>query len=239
MTDKWGTSWSVSLSAFENTTRLAMLTVGRGHSDRRAVAVCSHASVTNEDDEPWLMDMAWAVPQFSKQQVNKAGEILVREDPDFSDLAPDDRVNAEDAAWFEYFEALDVINNWRSSHNFPLNTFQNGLRKKGKQIDAHCLIAQRIKRLSSIELKLRRFGTMTLSQMQDIGGCRAIVSSVDRVRALCKLYAESEMKHKLHHMDDYLNHPKESGYRGVHLIYRYHSDRKTEYGLHPVWMTPA
>ena len=70
---------------------------------------------------------------------------------------------------------------------------------------------------------------MTLSQMQDIGGCRAIVSTVDQVRALCKLYAASEMKHKLHHTDDYLNNPKESGYRGVHLIYRYHSDRKTEY----------
>jgi hypothetical protein len=181
-----------------------MLTIEWGHRYGRALPVCRHASVTNEDDESWLTDMAWAVPQFSKQQVNKAGDILVREFPDFSDLAAEDRAGAEDAAWFEYFEALDVINNWRSSHNFPLNTFQNGLRKKGKQVDAHCLIAQRIKRLSSIELKLRRFGTMTLSQMQDIGGCRAIVSSVERVRALCKLYAESEMKHKLHHTDDYL-----------------------------------
>jgi hypothetical protein len=173
--------------------------------------------------------MAWAVPKFSKKKVNEAGEILVREESDFSDLAADEREVAEYESLTEYFDALDVINNWRSSHNFPLNPFQNGLRKKGKQVDAHCLIAQRIKRLSSIELKLRRFGTTTLSQMQDIGGCRAIVSSVDQVRALCKLYAESEMKHKLHHMDDYLNHPKNSGYRGVHLIYRYHSDRKTEY----------
>src|SRR6516225_7416782 len=193
-----------------NPTPTAMPLVAGGRADLRCPALCSHTSLSSEDEEPWLIDMAWAVPKFSKQKVNQAGEILVREEPDFSDLAADERHGAEYDSLIEYLDALDVINNWRSSHNFPLNTFQNGLRKKGKQVDAHCLIAQRIKRLSSIELKLRRFGTMTLSQMQDIGGCRAIVSTVDQVRALCKLYAASEMKHKLHHTDDYLNNPKDS-----------------------------
>jgi hypothetical protein len=140
--------------------------------------------------DAWLPEMAWAVPHYSKKKVNLAGEVLIRPDPDFSDLVEADRDSAEYDSFIEYVESLDIINNWRSSHNFPLNTFQNGLRKKGRQVDAYCLIAQRIKRLSSIELKLRRFGTMTLSQMQDIGGCRAIVSTVDRVRALSQLYCE-------------------------------------------------
>ena len=98
--------------------------------------------------------MAWATPQYKKSRVNAAGATLI--DPKASEDALE--------------KALEVINNWRSSHSYPLNTFQVTLRKKAKQIDSNCLIAQRIKRLSSIKLKLERFSTMKLSQMQDIGG---------------------------------------------------------------------
>jgi hypothetical protein len=129
----------------------------------------------------------------------------------------------------EYFQALDIINNWRSSHNFPLNTFHVGLRRRAKNIDAGAITAQRIKRMTSIEAKLRRFPTMTLSQMQDIGGCRAIVASASDVHALRQSYASSEIKHTLGQVDDYIKAPKNSGYRGVHLIYRYFSDKKDDY----------
>jgi ppGpp synthetase/RelA/SpoT-type nucleotidyltranferase len=98
--------------------------------------------------------MGWAIPEFSKSRVNTAGKILASKDFDIGD----------------WLEALHVVNNWRASHSFPLNTFQNGLRKKAKSVDRNCLVAQRIKRLSSIEEKLVRFPTMTVSQMQDIGG---------------------------------------------------------------------
>jgi ppGpp synthetase/RelA/SpoT-type nucleotidyltranferase len=108
---------------------------------------------------------------------------------------------------FAYYKALDVINNWRSSPHFPLNTFQIGLRKKATFIDNNCVVAQRIKRLSSIQMKLQRFPTMTLSQMQDIGGCRAILNSVDNVTALVKSYDESDLKHEKHTYDDYIINP--------------------------------
>ena len=69
-------------------------------------------------------------------------------------------------SWQEkYFDALDIVNNWRSSHNFPLNTFHVWLKRRAKLIDPGCITAQRIKRLSSIEAKLERFSTMTLSQI--------------------------------------------------------------------------
>ena len=74
-------------------------------------------------------------------------------------------------------------NNWRSSHGMPLNTFRKTLRLYATRLDSQSLVAQRIKRLSSIELKLRRFPTMKLSQMQDLGGCRAIVNSVQTVNS--------------------------------------------------------
>lgn len=157
--------------------------------------------------------MTWATPQFSKGAVDRAGRVLA------NSLA-----SAE-----ELTEALVVINNWRSSHSFPLNTMQVGLRRRARQVDPNALVAQRIKRLSSIEAKLRRFDKMMLSRMQDIGGARAVVGSVPKVRELVRLYQESDLKHKLASFDDYIAEPQSSGYRGVHLVYRYFSDKISTY----------
>ncbi len=126
----------------------------------------------------------------------------------------------------EYDDALQVINGWRGAHYYPLNTFKVTLRRKALEVDPDRIVAQRIKRLSSIELKLERFPNMRFSQMQDIGGCRAIVATTANVRKLMKKYETSDLKHKLDDVDDYILKPKDSGYRGVHLIYSYYSDKK-------------
>lgn len=168
--------------------------------------------------------MAWAIPQYEKQVVDRAGAMLVIPPWEHEGFLDDDGI-----ALGKYLDTLDVINNWRSSHSFPLNTFQSTLRKKARKVDTACIIAQRIKRLSSIGAKLRRFPTMKLSQMQDIGGCRAIVQSVHAVDRLVALYKKSGLKHELYDVDDYIRVPQRSGYRGVHLKYRYHSDRKQTY----------
>src|SRR5262245_40890516 len=160
----------------------------------------------------------WAVPQHSKNKVNGAGSFLLISPPAH---VWDEDGNQTDEYWawsHQYFDALDVINNWRASHNFPLNTFHVGLKRRAKLIDPNAITAQRIKRLASIEAKLMRFPTMTLSQMQDIGGCRAIVATAADVMRLCDNYAQSQIKHKQHAGDDYIKSPKNSGYRGVHLI---------------------
>lgn len=181
------------------------------------------------DEDGWLPNMSWAIPKHAKKRVNWAGKMLVTEPPE---TARDEygRGSDEYYAWLqEYFEALDIVNNWRSSHNFPLNTFHIGLKKRAKQIDPKAITAQRIKRLASIESKLIRFPTMTLSQMQDIGGCRAIVTTAQHVSRLCESYDESGLKHVPSQRDNYIDTPKSSGYRGVHLIYKYHSDRRQDY----------
>ncbi len=157
--------------------------------------------------------MAWTEPQYSKGQVDKAGQVLV----------------SADASYEQLYDAMTVVNNWRSAHSFPLNTLQVGLRQRARQIDPEALVAQRIKRMSSIEAKLSRFKTIRLSQMQDIGGCRAVVRTVSNVRQLAELHDRSAMKHKLLRIDDYLEKPQSSGYRGIHLIYRYYSDRSETY----------
>ena len=42
-------------------------------------------------------------------------------------------------------------------------------------------------------------------------------------------YRKSDIKHNLARTDDYLAAPQISGYRGVHLIYQYFSDKSTRY----------
>lgn len=154
-------------------------------------------------------------PEFSRSEVNKAGATFVNP-------------NATDA---EKEHALNVINNWRVSHNFPLNTFQWRLRYVAKRINPDSLIAQRIKRLASIKLKLELQPDMKLSQMQDIGGCRAIMKDVTELDQLVNIYKHESrgIKHKLHKEQDYITNPKPSGYRGVHLIYKYGSDKSADY----------
>lgn len=162
--------------------------------------------------------MAWATPEYSKRRVNDAGAFVAN----YASSQIDEDFD-------KYLGALEIVNNWRTAHNFPLNTFHVGLKRRGKLIDSGIITAQRIKRLTSIEHKLSRFPTMTLSQMQDIGGCRAIMRSAKAVKQLCEAYASSDIKHALAANDDYVLTPKPSGYRGVHLVYKYFSDRKTDY----------
>jgi hypothetical protein len=65
--------------------------------------------------------------------------------------------------------------------------------------------------------------------MQDLGGCRAILANVATVHNVARYYQESSsIKHELASKDDYIASPKTSGYRGVHLVYRYFSDKPTK-----------
>lgn len=62
---------------------------------------------------------------------------------------------------------------------------------------------------------------MQLSRMQNIGGLRAVVSSLSKVEELKENYRSSRFKHELHLFKDYIQNPKDSGYRGIHLVYKY------------------
>lgn len=150
--------------------------------------------------------MAFVEPQYTKGQVNRAGQIL---------SAPD-QYSLQERAW-----ADTVLANWRACHGYPINTFQALLRLRLKDIDKNAIVAQRMKRAPSIVLKLQRFEGMNLARMQDIAGLRAVVSSVARVRKLEALYRNSQFKHQLISSKDYISEPKGDGYRGIHLIYRY------------------
>jgi hypothetical protein len=88
------------------------------------------------------------------------------------------------------------------------------------------IVARRLKRFSSVMNKLAREPHMKLSQMQDLGGCRAILPTVQDVKRLYTYYRggfsqtlfDSASSFKYY---DYIRNPKVDGYRGIHVVGRY------------------
>lgn len=141
-------------------------------------------------------------PAYSKTRVRNAGDAVKR-----------NALSEEDVA---------VIENWRASHTYILNTFQATLRNrsKGKKI----LVAQRLKRRPTIFDKLIREPTMSLSKMHDIAGCRLIFQSIDELVNFREAFLKFRAKHlrkNAHDEYDYILRPKASGYRGIHDVYQY------------------
>lgn len=158
--------------------------------------------------------MAFPTLQYSRTQVNKAGKILISKDP-----------TDEEKEWAE-----NVLLNWRACHGYPINTFQSTLRKRLGAIDSQAIVAQRLKRAPSIIGKLKRFDKMQLARMQDIGGLRAIVQSLPKVKRLVDLYKHpGGFAHELISVYDYIENPKSDGYRCIHLIYRYKNKNSPHY----------
>lgn len=159
--------------------------------------------------------MAWEKCKYDKQQINNAGDIL----------------SSETGTQEEKDNAIKILDNWRACHAYPMHIFQMRLSYVASNIDKDALTAQRLKRVPSILFKLRRryYGrepSMKLSQMQDIGGCRAILSSADLAKKVFNNnYLKSDLKHKLMNKKDYISEPKPDGYRSLHLVYAYKSDK--------------
>jgi hypothetical protein len=143
------------------------------------------------------------------------------------DRAGDALVGYMDAhEWFnaQEFSLLDVVSNWRGAHQYPLNTVQVTLRNRARTVDFMPIVVQRTKRVGSITSKLVRKPSLKLSEMQDIVGCRAILSDIEPLNALKGLYKAGYGKHELLDRANYIDNPKDDGYRSYHLIYGYDAD---------------
>ncbi len=151
----------------------------------------------------------WEVPKYSKSEINKAGSIIA--DPSSS---REDRDTA-----------LFILNNWRAAHAYPLQVICSNLRLRNPD----AIVVQRLKRLDSITGKIERFPDMSLYRMQDLGGCRVIVDTIDQVYGAVKRYKSSRIRHILKREYDYIQNPKNSGYRSYHMVYQFYSDKKDTY----------
>ena len=131
--------------------------------------------------------MEWTKLKYSRKQIDKAGEQLTS-----AGISPDLQGSS-----------LDILSNWRSAHNFPLHIFAVRLRHVVNQIDANALVVRRLKRIPSILKKLKRdqTKTMKMSQMQDIGGCRAVLADIAKVNQLSDEYYHIDKNTKGRHCD--------------------------------------
>lgn len=145
--------------------------------------------------------------KYSGKRIIKAGEEL----RDFSGKQTEE----------EFQETFDVLSYWRFSHEQPLE-FALALTKDIVfRKDKSAIFAKRLKRHVSIFRKLIRFEKMNLKNMQDIGGCRAVVSNEKKLRqAVRDLRKKPEFKTEdgSFRFKDYVKNPKDDGYRSYHLI---------------------
>lgn len=147
--------------------------------------------------------------KYSKSDIDKAGNVLAG--------IPDSKINQD--------QAIEILENFRSVHNHPLIVFRMSLNRKAKNISGDVLISQRLKRAPSIVNKLKIQKSMSLSQMQDVGGLRVVVTDIQQLYKLRDSIREGEnqtaFKSTFIKETDYIKSPKESGYRSIHLIYKY------------------
>lgn len=153
----------------------------------------------------------------SKTQITKAGKSLI------SSKLPEERN-----------QALELINEWRTNHLYPLTLMRNAHAKllKKNTIEPF-LVSQRLKRLTSIEYKLDLNKNMALGGMQDIGGFRIVVKDTKDLMRLKKIIeSQKETKtYKIEYWNDYIAEPRISGYRSIHYIYSIRSNNEKYDGL--------
>lgn len=152
----------------------------------------------------------------TKGQVNRAGKVLRDAN------APSEVLD----------EARKVLATWRNMHMTPLANINMLLRKytSTKSQWPTALVSRRMKRMPSIIGKLRRFPEMQASRMQDIGGVRVIVDTIQDVYALYRALADNKKSKQILELppNDYIARPKTDGYRSLHQVFRYASEKHPE-----------
>ena len=120
-------------------------------------------------------------------------------------------------------DALTTLIAFRETFKKPLDKTVMGLRSMVrsespdlKRTGGRIPVAQRLKREEQIILKLARLPDTRLSNMGDIGGCRAVLADRSRVDGATKRIKKNWDVHG--RIRDTRDEPAESGYRAVHVI---------------------
>lgn len=150
-----------------------------------------------------------AEPQYSKRAVNRAAERL--------------RISLGEAAEpldaLELDAAREIVENWRRLHAVPLSKVAAGLRYYVGKVGAdECSVSQRLKRFDTIIEKLDRHPG-TLTQMEDIGGVRAVLPEQATVDAIVvSLKKRWNVRRLREYIDGREPGPKPDGYRAIHVV---------------------
>lgn len=159
--------------------------------------------------------MAYPEPPESKSAVKRAGQSIANQ-------------KATDEDYF-------LVDRWRASHGYVINTFQAWLKRHIAKQGFYIEFAQRLKRRNTVFDKLLRknaagdFLIADVSAMHDFAGCRMIFNDIQQLEKFRAYLHSSQVMRNVEHVlrhdpskYDYIAHPKNTGYRGIHDVYRHY-----------------
>ena len=154
--------------------------------------------------------------KYGRHKIDKAGEIILSSK------------NKN-----EVLDAIEMVNDWRTLHLPALDALQNSLipllKREKVRIE---FTSRRLKRLTSILYKLDINPEMKLGGMQDIGGLRIVVPTVNALKRAFDVLKETiPNEFELVKIVNYIESPKSSGYRSIHIIYKFVSDNNDTNGM--------
>ncbi len=122
----------------------------------------------------WDMADYTACP-YSKREVVDAGKALAG------------KIIYDERSLPEILETFRIAHSWRLGNLYPMRRVRDELAGKIRSTKADALTAARLKRMVSIRKKLRT-SPLSLYQMQDLGGCRAIIGDQTQLDRLIERY---------------------------------------------------
>jgi len=153
----------------------------------------------------------------SKGEINRCGELLSAAwEADFSN----DFLTLHGMDKFEH--AIRVLSDFRAAHQYPLTKATMGLRSMVSTEGCQIVVSQRLKRLPRIIRKLHRMPGSNLARLEDVGGCRAVLTDLDELyrvqRRLKRNWDGRGGRSKIVRERDYIADPKDIGYRAIHVV---------------------
>lgn len=129
-------------------------------------------------------------------------------------------------------DTLNVLTYWRNAHVQPLKQAEQLLLRYIFKVDKNAFLAKRLKRFDSIRKKLnyaknKNQQIMQLTNVQDIGGIRIVVTDLRKLKNIQKVLMNEVCFYendKLIKFDNYIEKPKVNGYRGIHLISKFFNE---------------
>jgi ppGpp synthetase/RelA/SpoT-type nucleotidyltranferase len=140
--------------------------------------------------------------EFSFGDIKRASSVLSR------------HISEEDRHSDDVLRAFAVAHNWRMAHALPMITER---RRLALVATGGLVTAGRVKRMASIRKKLMNT-TIGLRDMQDLGGCRAVMAGRGGVGVVLRELMQGNYRSRPTYVSDYLTKPKPDGYRGVHVV---------------------
>lgn len=126
----------------------------------------------------------------------------------------------------EVLEAFSIANEWRERHLVAMRQIRAQLAATNRALETGGVTAARLKRMPAIRRKLRRLNHK-LSEIQDLGGYRVILPTIEDVRRFSERLQQSD-RHQLLDTNDYIHRPKKDGYRSLHLLLNHDDQRFPE-----------